>query len=313
MYTLYLETCGAGIGYISDIPLDNFFERISNLEVPGIKTSSIIPSNCSHFVYYKNNLKNTFYCDENNIYINYDKDSITDSSIIRIGLVLLEKALGEKKKLILHSACVSYNDSAILLLGRSGSGKTSLALNLCDNYGYKLMSNDRTIIGINDENKICCFEGTKYFTLRYSSIFKNCPKYLRYFEDSTIDPWLNKKVVSLEQIGIAAESRVLEVQKSFLLHIDNDQELLYNMSGNNLTNRLFLNEFFQMGIRGMYSTFLDKDFNYIGYMPSLDNEELYSFRVQMMNSLLQDDFLEYISGNLSDVSNYVFKKRKKDV
>ena len=63
-------------------------------------------------------------------------------------------------------------------------------------------------------------------------------------------------------INIELENRKLRIVKTYLLHIDDRQKKLYNNIankdlGDKLMNSFFLNEFFQMGIRGMYSTFLN--------------------------------------------------------
>lgn len=45
----------------------------------------------------------------------------------------------------LHASCVAANGRAILITGRSGSGKSDLALRLIDR-GFALISDDRTIL-----------------------------------------------------------------------------------------------------------------------------------------------------------------------
>lgn len=316
MYRIYIETAGAGIGYYSDIDLKPFFERTKFLEVPGIRVFDDIPADCNNIVTYINNSENRFLCNDHEMLISYDKNRITDSSIVRIGLVLLEKVLSENNKIIVHSACVSKDDEAIYFLGRSGTGKTSVVLDLCLNKGFRLVGNDRIIIGMDDDGKLCSYEGTKFINLRYSSIFYNCPQLLYLFDRSDIDPWLNKKCVDARDINIELESRKLQIVKTYLLHIDDRQKKLYNNIanedlGDKLRNSLFLNEFFQMGIRGMYSTFLNKDFEFSGYLPSFDRREFYDNRVRMMDYIMNKTDFEYVSGNLEKVSEYVSDNQKK--
>ena len=45
----------------------------------------------------------------------------------------------------LHATCVARGGRAVLLLGRSGSGKSDLALRLLD-HGFTLVSDDRTLV-----------------------------------------------------------------------------------------------------------------------------------------------------------------------
>jgi HPr kinase/phosphorylase len=46
----------------------------------------------------------------------------------------------------IHATCVSINNAGILLLGKSGSGKSDLALRLIMNKGAKLVADDRVDI-----------------------------------------------------------------------------------------------------------------------------------------------------------------------
>lgn len=49
---------------------------------------------------------------------------------------------------LLHASCVSHNRRAVLIRGASGSGKSSLALQLMA-YGAELVSDDQTIVRLN--------------------------------------------------------------------------------------------------------------------------------------------------------------------
>ena len=53
----------------------------------------------------------------------------------------------------IHATCVSLNNKGILLLGKSGSGKSDLALRLIEQTGAILISDDRTELLIKN-NKI---------------------------------------------------------------------------------------------------------------------------------------------------------------
>lgn len=55
--------------------------------------------------------------------------------------------------LIFHAACLNYMDEGFLLLGTSGSGKTTLLSCLLENTDSKFISNDRTVIFV--ENYKC--------------------------------------------------------------------------------------------------------------------------------------------------------------
>lgn len=49
----------------------------------------------------------------------------------------------------------------------------------------------------------------------------------------------------------------------------------------------------------------------IDYIPSLDNKKFASERNELINYLFKTNKIEYVSGNISDVSNYIAKEGKK--
>ncbi|MEM9638850.1 MAG: hypothetical protein AAGA94_14475, partial [Pseudomonadota bacterium] len=51
---------------------------------------------------------------------------------------------------ILHASCVACQGRAVLILGRSGQGKSGLALQLMA-YGADLVADDRTQVTVQDE------------------------------------------------------------------------------------------------------------------------------------------------------------------
>ena len=53
----------------------------------------------------------------------------------------------------LHATCIARGGRAVLLLGRSGSGKSDLALRLFD-HGFTLVSDDRTLVRREDRRLI---------------------------------------------------------------------------------------------------------------------------------------------------------------
>lgn len=50
----------------------------------------------------------------------------------------------------IHATCVSINRCGILLLGKSGSGKSDMALRLIENKGAELVADDRTDVTLKD-------------------------------------------------------------------------------------------------------------------------------------------------------------------
>ena len=60
--------------------------------------------------------------------------------------------------LIMHATCVDINGSGVLIVGRSGSGKSSLAINLIA-LGSTLVADDQCEI-VKKNNKLCVFKPT---------------------------------------------------------------------------------------------------------------------------------------------------------
>jgi hypothetical protein len=62
-------------------------------------------------------------------------------------LPLLELKFFDKGYLLLHSAAVSKDGRGYLIVGRGGSAKTSIVMDLIRKYGYEYMGDDRVLIG----------------------------------------------------------------------------------------------------------------------------------------------------------------------
>lgn len=62
-------------------------------------------------------------------------------------LPLLELKFFDKGYLLLHSAAVSKDGRGYLIVGRGGSTKTSIVMNLIRNYGYEYVGDDRVLVG----------------------------------------------------------------------------------------------------------------------------------------------------------------------
>lgn len=310
MSDVYIETSGAGLVYNSDIELIDFLRKSRDyLEFPGLKIYDNIPEEFPYSVKYFDVQDRNILCSDKEIKIYYPSNNLTAASIVFMGYILMERQRNEQSMVTIHSACVEKNNSAILLLGRTGSGKTTLSLNLCDNYNYSLIGNDRNIIGFNSNGELTAFDGTRFLFLRYESIKRNMPELLDLFPEEKKDSWLRKVKVLPEDLGIKTTSNV-PITKSYIIHVDNSSKELYCINGDNAANRLYLNELFSMYIRGMYTTFSDKNFNAIGYVPSYDTAQCYKNRAELINAIFTISNLEYVSGNLSDISEYINEKQK---
>lgn len=306
MERIYVEVCGTGLIYESDIPLYDYLrEHLIYIELPGIKVTKDIPKQCNYYIKYRDSKNHKFFCTNNTMIIEYPRELLTPASIIHIGYVMIEKQQAERGSIICHSACVAKEGKSILLLGRSGSGKTTVSLKLCIDNEFSLVSNDRTIIDFSDGKQLKATEGTKFLLLREESIRRNLPELLYLFPNTEKDSWENKIKIIPSKLGINIENNVVPIAKVYKLHVDNEQGKLNVIAGDNPVNRMFLNEVFSMGIRGVYTTFCDKNFKACGYVPSFDTENTYLKRCSIIEEVVSSCQMEYISGNLNDVCAYM--------
>lgn len=74
-----------------------------------------------------------------------------------------------------HSACVG-NDSYILLVGHSGSGKTAVSLALAEKHGMKVFSTNKTLLQLDESGSISAVAGTKTVTASKADAGKHQPK-----------------------------------------------------------------------------------------------------------------------------------------
>ena len=305
IYRLYVKSANTDLIYESEMELKSFFEKNRlSIEFPGLFFSDDNIFESNYKVVYKNTNNRKIEFDENTCSIEYPISEINQSSIAYMGYVLLEKQRAEQHSLTAHCACVDYNGNGVLILGKEGSGKTTTAINLCKSFNASLVANDLSIIDYTDQQNIKVLDGTKFLFLRKESIKRNLPELLEKFGEDKIDSWLNKVKVMPADVGIKTATGT-NLKRAFIVHVDNEQKQLHVTSGDTMVNKLYLNEIFQKYIRNTCTTFLNKDYNPIGFVPSFDCPKFYKERVGLINCILDDMKLEYVSGNVGDVSEYI--------
>ena len=312
MYKTYIKTPGAYLLYESDVSVEPFFEKNGKfLDFPGIEVLDGEPNEKYVKVIYHNSRIESITCNEDCIEIYYPFEELTEASIVYMGYILMEKMRAEKSMVTLHSACVEKEGVGTLLLGRAGSGKTTTALSLCTQKDYSLIGNDRNVIGLEPNGDVAVYGGTKFIFLRYESIARNLPHLTHMFADKEGDTWLKKKKVMPNDINISACYDQRQLFRSYIVHVDNSKKELHTSCGDTPENRLYLNEISSMYIRGIYTTFCDKKFRAKGYIPSYDSEEYYYKRAKLIEKIITDTNLEYVSGSTLDVANYIDENNKK--
>lgn len=301
-----IESCGAKCIIDTDVPLLDFFEENKEkILFPNLKILNY-DSNVKYCLVYRNcNFgEEYFQCEEDLIIVKYPKEKLTQSNIAYIARYLIEKQFASMGMATCHSACVAKNNQAILLLGGAGAGKTSVAINLCAHYGYSLISNDQTTIGIKN-NDLYAFGGSHFINLRYSSVKENMP-YLEYiFDDKKIDEWNDKKLVTASEIGLLTQYEECPIKKIMFLHVDNRSDTIMIKSGDSWRNNFILYQILTENIRNSLSTIVDKNGYPISYVPSYDTEEYFNYRKDIMTFINSNPNYKTVIGPLSAILGYI--------
>lgn len=212
-----------------------------------------------------------------------------------------------------HAAAVAFPQGAVILLGPGGAGKTTTALTLCQRYGAKLIGNNLVVVGIDQQSRqIMIRGGTKFLHLRHESIRRNMPDLLYLFYPSGEDPWLNKIVMKAVDIGISVQEEPTPLFGAYLVHVDETQSLFFAKPADSVDTRLYLNENFSRYIRGTNVTLLKKDLSFLGFVPSFDSMALFKRRSILIEKLLKEPPMLYVSGNLNEVASFIASRTNRD-
>ena len=108
------------------------------------------------------------------IFVYIEDDNRFMEKVISIRLVSLAISLLMQKNIFcLHGACVEVQKNGILMMGNSGSGKTSLLLK-CIEKNARITNDDATFIKIKD-GKFISLKNTQYFGLTQNGIGTDFP------------------------------------------------------------------------------------------------------------------------------------------
>lgn len=227
-------------------------------------------------------------------------------SIAWLSFWLMEAQRQADSSFTMHSSALRLDNKGILLLGHSGSGKTSLMLDLCRRYGGEVISNDLTVVS-HDKHKdhMALIDGTKEIRLRLTSVSRNFPDLEHLFPDEEISPWENKIVVIPEEIGIKSATSKQELNAIFEVHLDtsNDSNLLVQrLRGIEIKYRLY-EDMSRIVRASAISIFSDTE-DFLGYVPPLETKEIHDNRVRCIACMTKEIGVVSLSGgNLRQVAD----------
>lgn len=216
--------------------------------------------------------KNMTYDKENNLAIlNIENDAIRFPDLVYISLSMFSKILARQQKYLLHSSSLIHpSNNGFVLVGEANAGKTSLGFELMTEHNCKLISNDHSIIGVEDGvPKI--LGGTKEIQMRLGAIELYFPELYKNISIECEDKW-NKKLVVNDIIDI-----------SLILNNTNDKAVLSDVYSintssfgdnfirkkDNIDQFLYLYESMSRIIKGTYNYITGFDFP----MPSVEEEK----------------------------------------
>ncbi len=224
-------------------------------------------------IIFNSNKKTMFYDKENNVSVlNAKENEIRFMDLVYISLAMFSKLLTKQNKYLLHSsALLNPSNKAIALVGDANAGKTSLGYELISNYNYKLISNDHSIIGIED-NKVKIFGGTKDIQMRLGACELYFPELYKKIEEHPEDKW-NKKIIINEKINqdciLSNDKDISEMSNIYSIVTGNFSESFLKRK-DKIDEELFLYESLSKIIKGTYNYITGFEYP----MPSMETEEI---------------------------------------
>ncbi len=307
MYHYTIKADGEMVGIVSDADLHAIFDQwkellyLTNVEV------SLGGEHEFTLVYSNNSLNEVLYS-ENRVCINMKLEDLGTGELLVYAIQPFFEILHQRKSIVsMHAAAVEISGKAVLLLGKSGAGKTSLALSLCRNHHARLIGNDVVKVGLVG-NKLVAYSGSKYFFLREESIKRNIPDLLSLFPDSNKDSWSHKIYCEPGRLKVDSCDEVTPITHSFLVHIDETMDQVHITNANPLDTKLYLNEDTSRYIRGTAISLFGKGTKFAGYVPSFDTHEFYNMRTELIESLISKIKVIYTAGSLHSTCNYIISQ-----
>ena len=314
-HTCTISSCGSAVRILSDINLYRHLRVLSkdssipDMEVEeGSDTTMELPQ----LIYEDSEMCEIVFC-PHEARIRYPWDKMrSGETLLYASYPLIEYQRQVQRDLTAHTACVNMGDESVLLMGKEGSGKTTVAIDLCQSYNAKVVANDLCVIG-ERQGEIISRGGTKFFFLRRESITRNLPRLLDFFSASSVeDSWLEKVKVDSYDLGIEAYYGQSAVKHAYMLHVDETKDELNVCNADSLVTRLYLNENFSRYIRSSCTVMTGGSaYDFLGYIPSLDCEQFFEMRKSLITSLLNLG-LRYISGPVRLVADYIADSQRHD-
>ena len=197
-----------------------------------------------------------------------------------------------------------------MISGEPGSGKTTLAMYLCMEKGYKFVCNDRAVIGI--ENGIpFVYCGTLQTHIRVGVIHEYFPSLVdKISKDKMKRPWENKIYINpeFEELGITIE------KNAKLSNILFTSTYPVNDTQTNLTKQM--KDVATLATMKVVSEYIRADRNIIlstNYpFPNFDNQELAVKRMKFVEKIIDNVGIYTARGNIKKLSDIIDREIYKE-
>lgn len=235
------------------------------------------------------------------------RSDLNAESLMYLSYLVLESRLQLHGIMTLHAAAVERDGQAVLLLGHPGAGKTTTAVRLCRDYGYKLLANDLAVVG--GPRSPLVHAGTRNVTLRRSSVAGAIPELLGLFTSCSDDPWRAKIDIQPQDLGISTGKAESMVAFAVFVHSDQAYRSVLDLPADSLVHRLNLHENSLRYVRGGSTPWLIGSRQDFGpYVACLDTPAAHSARVRTLRRLIA--ISRYIAGPPCAVAEIITRRAR---
>ena len=220
--------------------------------------------------------------------------------LVYLALSMIAKELNKDNKYIVHAAAIEKDDNATLILGETGSGKTTLALWHCIKNNSNFLSNDRTVLGMKDGEPFI-FNGTKQTHVRLGVIHEYFPTLKNKIDTQKLaNPWSNKIYINpeFEDLGIKVSNtaKLKNIIVASTYPTANEKTTLERQPED--VAKLSMMRFVSDNIRAYQNIVLSTDDPF----PSFDNQELAEKRVKFVKDVVSQTPIYTARGNIDELS-----------
>lgn len=229
-------------------------------------------------------------------------------SLYYIGEYLAECLLIEDNhSLLVHAAALYHPDTkrSIILFGEKGAGKTTVALRLCIEHGYRLIGNDQIIFGLSNRGLIT-YAGTTKVNIRRTAILSDALLYQLFggyfsvFPPSDKASWDDKMSMSAKSLGVLEYHFPVKVSKIYYIKTDHKQAGRFQQIWKDNLASLILNELLGRHVSGQVSCFQSDEGEYFSAMPLIHYKKNNLVREKIVKTILNTYNIYKIVANTSE-------------